>query len=180
MRVISLRHILIGVAGALCVATGAYAQNTANVSANGSVTIFRPITLTKNSDLSFGTVVRPISGSGTVTISQTDGTRTNTGSLALLTTGPNAAASRATYTVNGEGGQGFSISVPATFDMTRSGGPSDIITVTVVPTATSGTLSSTLGNGGTASFGVGGTITVDSTTPSGAYSGTFTTTVTYN
>ena len=173
------RQIIIGVAASLSLASMAHAQNSANVSANGTVTIFRPITLTKNSDLSFGTIVRPIVGSGTVTISQADGSRSNTGALALLSTGPNAAAGRAAYTVNGEGGQGFSISVPATFDMTRSGG-AEIITVSVVATAATGVLSSTLGSGGTATFGVGGTITVLSTTASGAYSGTFLTTVAYN
>ncbi len=163
-------------------ASGAYAQASATAQTNSTVTVFRPITLTKNTDLSFGTVVRPTAGSGVVSIAAADGARTLTGSGALLTTGqPNtqAAAGRATYTVNGEGGQTFSISVPANFNMTRSGG-SETITVVLTPSSTTGSLSNALGASGSANFGVGGQIPIDSSTAGGAYSGSFTTTVAYN
>lgn len=182
---IRFRHILMGALSAAAVAgfaASAHAQASASQSTTASVTIFRPILLTKDSDLSFGTIVRPLAGSGTVVISQTDGSRSLTGSGALLNTGaPNtqAAPGRATYTVSGEGGQTFVITVPPTFNMTRAGG-SETIQVDLTPTATTGTLSNALGQAGTATFGVGGQILVESTTPSGAYSGTFTTTVAYN
>ena len=182
---IQARNILIGVAAAASLmgaSSSAHAQASASQSTTSTVTIFRPITLTKNTDLSFGTVVRPIAGSGTVTISETDGARSLSGSGALLNTGaPNtqASAGRATYTVNGEGGQSFSITVPPSFNMTRTGG-SETITVVLTPTSTTGLLSNALGQAGTASFGVGGQIPIDSSTAGGAYSGAFTTTVAYN
>ncbi|MCR5875807.1 DUF4402 domain-containing protein [Phenylobacterium sp. J426] len=167
---------------AAALASTACAQASATAQTNSTVTVFRPITLTKNTDLSFGTVVRPTAGSGTVTIAAADGARTLDGSGALLSTGQpstQAAPGRATYTVNGEGGQTFSISVPANFNMTRSGG-SETITVVLTPSATTGNLSNALGAAGTASFGVGGQIPIDSATAGGAYSGSFTTTVAYN
>ncbi len=173
------RTLLIASLAACGASSVAHAQASASVSATGSVTIFRPITLAKNTDLSFGTLVRPGSGSGTVVIAQADGARTFTGTVALLSTGPNAAAGRATYTVNGEGGQTFSITVPANFTMTRTGGAETIV-VTLAATSPTGTLNNALGAAGSATFGVGGTMPVTSTTATGAYTGTFSTTVAYN
>ncbi|MGA0604378.1 DUF4402 domain-containing protein [Phenylobacterium sp. VNQ135] len=167
---------------AAAAASAAHAQHTASVQTNSTVTVFRPITLTKNTDLSFGTVVRPLTGSGTVLINKDDGSRSLTGSGALLNTGnPNsqAAPGRATYTVNGEGGQTFSITVPPTFNMTRTGG-SENIQVVLTPSATTGLLSNALGQAGSATFGVGGSIIVDTNSAGGAYTGSFTTTVAYN
>lgn len=160
-------------------ASSAQAQASASQQTMSTVTIFRPISLAKLSDLSFGTVVRPSAGSGTVIVSEVDGVRSLSGSGALLATGPNAAAGRATYTLEGEGGQTFSISVPANISMTRSGG-SETITVILTPSATTGTLSNALGANGVASFGVGGQLPVSNNTASGAYSGSFTATVAYN
>lgn len=183
MRVIQLRNILMGAAAVWSLASFAHAQASASQPTTASVTIFRPITLTKNADLSFGVVVRPLSGSDTVYIDKDNGARTlANNNAALLTTAGNpvqAPAGRAVFTVNGEGGQTFSITVPANFNMTRVGG-SETITVVLTPSATTGLLSNTLGNAGTATFGVGGEIPVSSSTASGAYNGTFTTTVAYN
>lgn len=173
--------ILLAAAAASAMASAAHAQASANQSTTSTATIFRPIQLVKDTDLSFGTIVRPDAGSGTVTISEVDGSRSLSGSGALLSTGPNAPAGRATYTVSGEGGQTFAITVPANFNMTRAGG-SETITVVLTPSATTGTLSGALGDtaSGSATFGVGGQIPVSNTTTSGAYSGVFTTTVSYN
>lgn len=184
MQMNAIRKILISGAAALAVAasaSAACAQASATQATNSTGTIFQPILLAKNTDLSFGTVVRPVSGSGTVTIDATTGARTLSGSGALLNTGPNAAASRATYTVTGEGGQTFSITVPAQFDMTRTGG-AQTLQVTLTPTATTGTLSGTLGAtaSGTATFGIGGVIPISNSTASGAYTGTFNVIVAYN
>lgn len=178
------RNLLIGAVGALAVAAwggAASAQASSTQTTTGSATVFQPIVLGKTSDLSFGTLVRPASGNGTVTIAAADGTRTLTGAGALLSTGPNAAAARAAYTVTGEGGQTFSITVPANFNMTRVSG-SEIIQVTLASTATTATLNSVLGSptAGTASFGVGGSIPITNGTAGGAYTGTFSVTVAYN
>lgn len=172
-----LKTVLTIAALSLAFGGAAAAQSSSTQSTTGSATIIQPITLTKNTDLAFGKVARPSSGSNTVSVNETSGSRTTTGggNAALIA----STASRATYSVAGEGGQTFSISVPASFDMTRSGG-SETLTVTLAGTATSGTLSGSLGSAGAASFGVGGSFPVASTTATGAYTGSFDVTVAYN
>jgi hypothetical protein len=178
-RLNTIRALLLGALASAAMGGQALAQASATQSTNATGTIFQPILLAKNSDLSFGTVVRPASGTGTVTIAAADGTRGITGAGALLNTGPNAAAGRAAYTVTGEGGQSFSITVPASFGMTRTGGAETIL-VTLTPTATTGLLSGVLGATGTMAFGVGGSIPISNTTASGAYTGSFNVVVAYN
>ncbi|WP_334161931.1 DUF4402 domain-containing protein [Phenylobacterium sp.] len=178
-----LRHLVLGMVAAsagAALATAAGAQASSSQVTNSSATIFQPIQLAKNTDLSFGTIVRPTSGSGTVTISSADGERTYTGGVALLNSGPNAPSGRATYTVTGEGGQSMNVNIPASFSMTRTGG-SETITVTLAMSVTNPQLlSGTLGNTGNLTFGVGGSIPVADSTHSGAYTGTFNVVVAYN
>lgn len=169
--------IAAAVAALSALATPAFAQNSATASTTGSVKIIQPLTLEKDTDLAFGSVVKPTSGTNTVAISASDGARALSGggdaALAPSTSG------RATYTVTGEGGQTFSISTPTSFDMSRQGG-SDTITVSLTKSAAAGTLSGSLGSSGTATFGVGGSFDVASTTATGSYSGSFDVTVAYN
>lgn len=177
-----VRNTLLAACAISAIASGAHAQASATSTTAASATIFRPITLTKNSDLRFGTIVRPASGSDTVIINSADGSRElSTNNAVALSSGAQLSPTRATYTVSGEGGQTFSISVPASFNMTRSGG-AETITVSLSASAASGTLTGALGNAssGTATFGVGGAMPVTSSTASGAYSGSFVTTVSYN
>lgn len=172
-----LMKIVLCAAALFAVSAPAFAQGSATQSTTGTTKIIQPITLTKDTDLAFGSVVKPNASSNTVTIDASSGSRALTGggdaALAPSTSG------RATYTVGGEGGQTFSISTPATFDMTRAGG-SETITVTLTRSATTGTLSGSLGSAGTATFGVGGSFAVSPTTASGSYSGSFDATVAYN
>jgi hypothetical protein len=153
----------------------AMAQDFASQSTTGTGRIVQPITLTKNSDLAFGTVVKPTTGTNTIVIDATTGAISKTGggdaALAASTSG------RATYTAGGEGAQTFAISTPATFNMTSG---ANSLTVTLASSSATGTISGTLGTAGTATFGVGGSFPIASGQASGNYTGTFTTTVTYN
>jgi hypothetical protein len=136
--------------------------------------VYRPISMTLNSNLGFGRVVRPATGSGTVTVNALTAARTLTAGAALSTPTP----TRASYTVTGEGGQAFSIAVPTSFTMNATGGS---LTVSTSTTASgSQVLSSALGSAGTYGFGVGGSFPLASTTAPGSYSGTFSVTVQYN
>ena len=172
-----LMKIALCVAAVFAFATPAMAQSSATQSTTGTTKIIQPITLAKNTDLAFGSVVKPNSGANSVAIDATSGARALTGggdaALAPSTSG------RATYTVTGEGGQTFSISTPTTFDMQRQGG-SETITVTLTQSAATGTLTGSLGNSGTATFGVGGSFPVAASTASGSYTGSFDVTVAYN
>ena len=170
--------IALAAAALTAIAAPAMAQSSATQSTNATVKIVQPITLTKNSDLAFGTVVKPSSGTNTVTISNASDTPALTGAGdAALASG--STTSRAAFTVGGEGGQTFSITVPASVNMTRSGG-SETLAVTLTASGATGTLSGSMGSAGSTTFTVGGAFTVASTTLSGNYSGAFNTTVAYN
>ena len=159
-----------------------YAAVSPNTPTSGSTSglaiarVFRPITVSNSSGLAFGKIARPSSGSGTVAINATTGARTVTGTGAVGLSSP--APTRAAYTVSGEGGQAFSLTVPASFQMT---GPGTALTVSLTSTARgSQVLSSSLGSAGSFSFGVGGSFSLSSSTVPGTYQGSYSVTVQYN
>lgn len=165
------------------VATSSFQINaqaaSVNISAIGQAiaTVFRPITITMTSNLAFGAVSRPFAGNGLVTLDAATGEVTVSGQGVQEMPGIAAPASAA-YTVNGEGGQTFSISVPPSFVMVGPGG-----NLTVTTTSTAGTIQSfsgALGSAGSYAFKVGGSFPLTATTPTGAYSGTFDVVVNYN
>ncbi|RZI99477.1 MAG: DUF4402 domain-containing protein [Brevundimonas sp.] len=159
-------------------AAPALAQSTASTTGTGSITVIRPLTITKNADLKFGSVVRPSTGSGNVVVSAA-GARSVTGSVVALSSGDTPGAAQ--FTVAGEGAQSVSVTIPATFSMANG---SDTLTVTtsnsLTGSAAAQTLSGTIGSAGTLAFNVGGTVPVASTTATGAYTGTFTVSAAYN
>lgn len=157
------------------IASSAFAQvNTATQSTAGSATIIQPISLAVASSLSFGTVVRPSSGSGSVVISNTGGVTTTGGAVVLAS----STTSYPTYTVGGEGGQAYTVTFPAT--MTLTGPSASTITVSLTHSAFAANLSGALGSAGTATFTAGGTLPLTSTSTTGAYTGSYSVTVTYN
>ena len=154
-------------------AGAAFAQTTANTT--GSTTILRPLTITKDADLAFGRVVRPTSGTSTVAIADTADT-VSVGGTGLSAGG---TTSRAAYTIDGEGAQVVSLTIPADFTMTHTN-TVDELEVTLDPSATgTTTLDGTIGGDGTAGLFIGGSFDVTTTTVSGAYSGTFNVDVAY-
>jgi hypothetical protein len=173
----NLRNLLasVAIAATTLTATSAFAApETATATANGAVTIIRPITIGSAGSLDFGTIVRPTSGSGTVSISQA-GARTVGAGLAAVGSG----GSRPVFTINGEGGQSYDLNIPASFALTSG---ANTLTVTLDPSLADGshTLSGSLGGAGSATLNVGGQITVTDATSTGAYAGSFDVTVTYN
>lgn len=170
-----LTAILLAGGLALFVAGPAFAQTAGT---DGSTTVVDQFTVDKNSDLAFGSVLPPTAGTNTVEINAASGARSITGggNASLIGSG---GASRATYTVSGDGGQTFVINLPSSFQITRQGG-SETITVTLVPSAANGTLTNSTGIAGTANFGVGGTFPISSSTAIGHYQGTFVATVNNN
>ncbi|MFN3585069.1 DUF4402 domain-containing protein [Phenylobacterium sp.] len=151
--------------------------NTVTTTGTGTATVYRSLSITKNSDLAFGKVVRPDSGSSTVTINAATGLRSLTGTAVAL---PVPSPSRANYTVTGEGGRAVSITVPTSVVMTREGG-SETLTVTTTKTVSgTPTLTSIMGMEGSYTFSVGGSLTLTSSTVSGAYSGVFNVSAAYN
>ncbi|GAA0620571.1 hypothetical protein GCM10009422_15300 [Brevundimonas kwangchunensis] len=162
----------------VAIAAPAMAQSSAQTTGTGSITVIRPLTITKNADLKFGTVVRPSTGSGTVTVSAA-GARSVAGGVVGLSSGDTPQAAQ--FTVDGEGGQSISVTIPSTFSIANG---SDTLTVTtsnnLSGSAATQTLSNSLGSAGSLSFRVGGSVPVASTSPTGTYSGTFTVSAAYN
>jgi len=171
---------VIGAVAALATAGAAQAQapTSASTSATGSAAVVQPITLVKNTDLAFGSLVRPSLGANTVTIDPTSGARTISGT-GDASPGAAQTATRASYSVAGEGGATFSVTVPSSFTMARVGG-NETLPVTLTASAVSGALSGSIGTGGSANFSIGGSLPLSSTTVSGDYTGTFNVTVGYN
>jgi hypothetical protein len=137
-------------------------------------TVLRGLSISKTSDLVFGSVIKPPNGSGTVAINAVSGARTFTGGAAGVAT---PTPTRAAFNVTGEGGQAISVTVPATFQMT---GPQPITVTTSNSASGSPVLSGSLGSGGSYTLGVGGSAPIAANTPDGSYTGNFTVTVAYN
>lgn len=149
--------------------------STSTATANSSLTVIRPLTVTKNTDLVFGRIVEPRSGgTGTVSIANTSNSVV-AGSGAVALSG--ITTSRAVFTVDGEGGQVVTVNMPSAFNLTKG---SDSITVTLSPDfGSTVTLSNALAAAGSKTLNVGGSFSLPDTQASGAYAGTFDVTVAY-
>jgi hypothetical protein len=175
---IKMLYVSVIALSALTASNSAFAQsNTSSVAASGSVTLIRPLTITKNADLNFGRIVKPASGTGTVTMANTSDTAVAAvGAVALA----GISTSRAKFTINGEGGQVVNVTVPANV-VISDGTPADNITVTLNPDlGASVTLSNALAAAGSASLNIGGNLSVPNANSTGLYTGSFTVTVAYN
>lgn len=178
----NFRKILVGAAAAGLMAGMATVANAqaAQDSATTSVTIIRPITISKTADLAFGTIVRP-PAAATVSLS-TAGAVTG-----VTTVGGAGTRTAAVFVVNGEGGQTYTISEVPTLS-----GPGGALTLTLVKavsgsgatistTAAGGTgvLGGSLGAAGSATLTYGASFPIDETTATGAYTGSLQVTVNY-
>ena len=142
-----------------------------SVTADASATVITPITISKTTDFSFGSII-PGATAGTVPLSTSGVRGTPTGGT-TLGNGPSAAA---VFSVSGEGASTFSVDFSS--GVTLSDGAGAIHTMTLdtfvlkvgsgadQPSAYSGALVS-----GSATLNVGGTLHVDTATnnPTGAY-----------
>jgi hypothetical protein len=143
------------------------------LTALATATVRKSLQITKLTDLQLGTLVRPATGSGTVTINATTGLRTTGGANPPVgVTGP--ASGRATYTLTGEPSSTFTINIPASATLTSG---ANTIALTLTNTASG---AQTMPVGGSLALGIGGSATITSTTASGSYSTSFVVTITYN
>lgn len=152
---------------------------------NAAATVRRSTTVSKVSDIAFGTIIAPpkindITQSGTVTIGMTVNAP-NEGTSSRMAGGsspPGIVAatpfSGGLFTLNAQAGTTFSLTAPTGMTMT---GPGGNIPVTLTPSLSSG--SHTMVPGGIG-LGYGATITIDSETASGEYSGSFQVSIAYN
>jgi hypothetical protein len=121
----AIRTLLAGTLMAVAGGTqAAWAQATDTATADANVTVITPLTVTKNTDLNFGTVVRPQTG-GLDGFGEelnfyagigTNGART--GNVAFLGGGATAA----TFAVSGEGTMAYTPTVSFALNSTSSSG----------------------------------------------------------
>ncbi len=134
-----------------------------------TATILTPISITKNTDLSFGDVYPDAVTTGTVIV-DTTGSRTASGGAALGAT----AGSAASFTVNGEPSATYVLTLPASPVTLTSGGN----TMTIDTFTDDGTY--TLDGTGAETVNVGATLNVGAAQAAGTYTGNVTVTATYN
>src|SRR5262249_53308594 len=130
-----------GVAALLTAVAGgpALAQSATG---SGSITVYRPLTVSKVTDLAFGTVIEPAAaaGNGTVVIGNPGGTRSFTGGV---TGTASSVTSSAQFAIAGEGAASISVNVPASFNVS-SGDNSLTVTTTTGLAGGTGTTNQTL------------------------------------
>ena len=124
----------------------------AETTASASVKVLRPIAVSKNTDLAFGTVIKPASGTDTVAVA-------------------NTSSDAASFTISGEGAQAITVTVDSSFEMVNG---SDKFTVTTSADKTGAqALSGTLGSAGALAVKVGGSFALPAEAATGNYSGSF-------
>lgn len=165
-----MKKIIIATLGILATTTPAFAGsgNQSTATGTATATIVAPIVLTHpaSASLNFGRFTTGTGGSVTVTAA-------GVGSVGSdVTFVPGSTNSADQFTVAGDASRSFSITT--TGGNVTSGATN--LAFTTTPSAGTASLSST----GTASFTVGGTLTVTGTAPTGSYTGSYSATVTYN
>jgi hypothetical protein len=157
-----------GALAALALSTPAFAANTA--SANATVNIVSPLSLTNDTELNFGTVVGPFAGEAIHVAAS--GTRDPC--PATVTCSGDASVSAASFTLTGTPNQAVVLTIPNT--VTLNGSVSGTLSVSLAgdkPT------NPTLDSSGNATFAIGGVLTIPSGTVDGVYSNTFNVTADY-
>ncbi|HWC55936.1 MAG TPA: DUF4402 domain-containing protein [Sphingomicrobium sp.] len=156
----------------LCAAGFAAQANAASQNASVKATVVKPLTLTKIQDLNFGTVMLKtgVWAGATVSVS-----RTGVRSCANANTICTDTATQAQFNAAGSNSQTVKVTAPNVTLVNQSDATKTLL-LTVDAPATIALPNS--GNKGL-DFGVGGSITLTSTTVPGTYSGTLNVTVDY-
>ena len=159
---------------AMGLATAAKAQNTATENTTtASAQIVVPITISNGADLNFGSIVRS-SSIGTVELAP-DGTVTPTG-VTMFTGSAAVATSAAAYTIAGEAGNTYVITLPANNAVVLSDGAGHSMQLTAFSHNATGTFAAS-----PETFQVGATLNIGANQAAGNYvSDVFDVTVAYN
>lgn len=149
------------------------AQTGASASAEAKATVVTVISITKTSDLNFGSFA-PSATDGTISVELT-GTRSVTGGITLL----DQEGKRALFTVNGTPNASYYVKLPTedgnTIPLTGPQGADPLIITSLVHNA-----EGLLDEDGEEQFSVGGTLSVKANQPAGEYTGTFDVIVAYD
>jgi hypothetical protein len=175
----------IALLAAVAMAASAPQAFAATAQATVSATLVNPGSVSATRALAFGTIIKPTSGTNTVTVaSAASGTATPTlsggGNASIATSGQ---ASAATFNLVGVPSGTYSV---AATNLTFTNNDGSLTSVGAeAPTVQSGTFNSGTGNGtlpagGTDNMFVGGHFTISNTATPQAYTGTLEITVNFN
>jgi hypothetical protein len=148
-----------------------FAQVTA--SSTAAAVIIAPLTISNTVGLHFGTAMRGASA-GTVVLTPA-GVRSATGGVTLSPLAP--VATVASFTIDGEPGRAYTITIPTTDVTISDGGTNSMIVNTFASSPASGTYTPA---GASTILTVGATLNVLANQASGTYNGTFNVSVNYN
>jgi hypothetical protein len=159
---------------AIRLATTANAQNSVTENTTiASAQIVVPITISKGSDLNFGSIVRNVAG-GTVVLAPS-GTVTPTG-VTMFSGTSAVATSVASYTISGEASNTYIVTLPADNSVSLSDGSGHTMDLTDFTNNATGTFGAS-----PETFQVGATLNIGANQPAGNYvSPAFNVTVAYN
>ncbi len=160
------------------------AQTTVTESTTVGAVLIQAMTITEGAAMHFGSNVLTNTSGGTVVLPSNSTTRTYTGGVASSPATP--AATNAAYSVTGTGLETYAITLPGSTTVTHTSIGTGVNTMTVTAMTArfngkaSDAITSALTAGGTDSFTLGGTLTVQANQIGGVYAGTFDITIDYN
>lgn len=172
MNIIRMTSLAATAAALALTATPAFAVGPSDKNATATARVVKPLTLTWVQDLDLGTIVL---GSGTWSGAAVSINRSGVFACTNTNVTCSGATKEARYKVTGTNNQTVQINAP---DVTLTN-QNDNTKTLLLTVDNPGSVN--LGNSGASGlvFGLGGSITVDSTTADGTYSGTFNVTVNY-
>ena len=150
------------------------ATTTAVASAEARGLVLQPLTLTKVSDLDFGTIIGSTSA-GSVTIDSDTGARAKTGGVLLVTAYPGG---RATFAGAGTAGTLVTLNLTKPAVLVSTSNPTDTLVVTTLSLDSNGANRS-IDTTGAFTVGVGGNFAIAASQPNGLYTAQFDLTADY-
>ncbi|MDD4065355.1 MAG: DUF4402 domain-containing protein [Bacteroidales bacterium] len=157
--------------------TISFGQQEGTASATSSVTIIKPITITKARDLVFGSIVSSSTNDVSVVATADENTEVSATGFGANEGDPlsvsSATRTSAQFNITGDANELFSIDLDETVSMTGDGG-----SLSVTLTKNLNDTDNTLGSGAAVLY-VGGSFTIPAGQTAGTYTGTFDVTVTY-
>jgi hypothetical protein len=164
-----MKRIILAASALLAVAAASSAMadsvNGASASGTAGVTIFTPITVTQTQGLDFGAITS--GDTGTVAIDQSSGARKVTGGVGALAVNTGATGG---FSVSGQKDAAINVVVGGEITGFKGSGIAGKTQADNLPVSLKGT---------TASFSVGGVLSIPAKTPAGAYTGSYTVAVNY-
>jgi hypothetical protein len=152
-----------------------FSLHAQTITGTASALLITPIALVKNVDMNFGNLAVSSTTAGTVVLTPAS-TRTTGGSGGVTLPATRGTVSAADFTVSGQGGYTYAITLPTSATLSDGAGHSMTInTFTSTPSATG-----TLSGGGSQDLTVGATLIVTAAQVSAAYTNATAVPVTVN